>query len=393
MQGMGSLVSWNAVLNGVDYFMIKFPQFDVYYIFPIAVTTAQLLTCFVILKVSQNFSLNFRIVVSLIALMFILLFLPIQATIFAGSSFGFWTILGLLFLMGFFNTILTASLSGIVSLFPGTYASYNMIGTSLAGLSMNALRAVFIFSLKSKPHGDVIGILLYFGISALLVTVCLILHPIFVRSDFYRAHLVRSEEVIPSLAGDREIELIKRVSDSGASRKDARALFRAFKESHVYLLLMLFTQIQTFTTFPAMMLKKHIDGLSLDWKLVTMVATFQASCIVGQKLAQFREYYNKWVVIICIIVRTAFAAMFIVQAVVDDNEIISSVWFGYVNIILFSVTFGFIQTALFILATQSVTPEKKEVVGYMTVFAGVLGVALGAILSLPLKNVGTVELY
>ena len=393
MQGIGSLVSWNAVLNGVDYFMIKYPRFDVYYIFPIAVTLAQLMCCFFILKISQTFSLNFRIMVSLLALMCILLFLPIQATLFAGSSFGFWTIIGLLFLMGWFNTILTASLSGIVSLFPGKYASYNMIGTSLAGLSMNALRALFIFSLKSKPNGDVIGILVYFGLSALLVTVCLVIHPIFVRSDFYRAHLVKSEEVIPSLAGEREIELIKRVSDSGASRKDVRAVLRAFKEVYIYLFLMLFTQIQTFTTFPGMMLKKHIDGLSLDWKLVTMVATFQASCIIGQKLAQFREYYNKWVVIFCIIIRTTFAVLFVVQAVSTDSGIISTAWFGYVNIVLFSVTFGFIQTSLFILAIESVQPDKKEVVGYMTVFGGVVGVALGAILSLPFRNVGTVELY
>jgi len=392
MQGIGSMISWNAVLNGIDYFMIKYSSYQVYIIFPIAITLAQLFCCSLILKISQTFSLNLRIIFSYIILSIILVCLPLEAALFEGTTFGFVLILAILFLMGFFNTVVAASMSGIVSLFPAKYASYNMIGTSVAGLAMNALRAFFLVSIRHRPSGDILGILLYFGVAGLFALGCILIHPMFVRSEHYRAYMVKPEEVIPSLAGDKELQLIKRESSSGASRKDIRALLGALKEVYVPLLLMLLTQIQTFTTFPAMMLKKPIEGMPLEWKLVTMIATFQGAAAVGQQLAQYRKYYNRWVVILTIIVRTVFAALFIVQAVETDLEIISTVWFCYLNIILFSATFGFIQTALFILATESVQVDKKEVIGYSTVFIMIFGVCLGAILSLPLRNVGTVDL-
>jgi len=392
MQGIASQISWNAVLNGIDYFMIKYSKYDVYIIVPIVITLAQLTCCSLILKISQKFSLNLRIFFSLIILSLILIFLPLEASFFAGTAFGFYLLLGILFFMGFFNTVLAASLSGIVSLFPAKYASYNMIGTSCAGLLMNALRAFFLVSIRHRPYGDMLGITLYFGVSGLFVIGCMLIHPMFVRSDHYREHLVKPEEVLPSLAGDHEVELIKRHSSSGASRKDFRALLGALKEVYGLLLLMLLTQVQTFITFPQMMLKNPMEGMPLEWKLVTMVAAFQGSCAVGQQLAQYKKHYNQGIVVFTIIFRTIFAALFIVQAVKTDLGVINTVWFAYLNIFFFAATFGFVQTALFILATSTVQVDKKEVVGYTTVFIMILGVCLGAIFSLPLKNVGSVDL-
>lgn len=65
IQGMGTLIGWNAVVNGLDYFAEKYPQYDTDFLLPIAVNVAQVLANFFIPLIGSLFALKYRVIVPL----------------------------------------------------------------------------------------------------------------------------------------------------------------------------------------------------------------------------------------------------------------------------------------------------------------------------------------
>ena len=177
VQGAGTLISWNAVLNGLDYFSDRYPNQNVDFLLPLAFNLAQVIANFFMPALSTTFSLKYRIVAPLIVTSCVLVFLPFEANVFNGEVFGFWLVMGMLFIMGFCNCVYQGSVSGFASMFPFKYTSYFLMGTGLAGLVMNALRALAIVGFSNVTGGALIEIVVYFGMAGLILIACLLLHP------------------------------------------------------------------------------------------------------------------------------------------------------------------------------------------------------------------------
>jgi equilibrative nucleoside transporter 1/2/3 len=391
LQGIGTLISWNGVLNGLDYFNEKFPDGDVFTLLPIAFNSAQVFANFFLPKLLTKLSLENRIIIPLIVSACILIGLPIEANVLQGTSVGFWLMMFLLFIMGNLNCIYQGSVSGFASSFPFKYTSYFLMGTGIAGVVMNVLRALAIVSFSNMRGGPLIEIIVYFGAAGLILIGCVLIHPMFIKSAFCKAYTGRNanvEPLMPNSAGsqDQTVELIIRQGEPEKLAINFATIMKVFGETKFYVLLLFLNYAISFTTFPGIMQEKPVPSLSSNWKLVSMLTTFNVFDVVGKNLAQHRKMYTKWIILGIVFSRFIYDALFILQAIPTSVAVFNTAWFGFLNIALFGLTNGFATTALFIMGPEAVDGPKKEIAGFLSVFGLVTGLTAGGLCALPINK-------
>jgi len=393
LQGIGTLISWNAVLNGLDYFNEKFPDGDVFTLLPIAFNSAQVFANFFLPKLITKLSLENRIIIPLIVSACILVGLPIEANLLQNTKVGFWLMMFLLFVMGKLNCIYQGSVSGFASSFPFKYTSYFLMGTGLAGVVMNILRALAIVSFSNMKGGPLIEIIVYFGAAGLILIGCVLIHPVFIKSAFCKAHILRSTQVEPFLSSSRTgsqdqiIDIVVReIQEPEKLETNFKTILKVFGEVKFYVLLLFLNYAISFTVFPGIMQQKPIAFLSSDWKLVSMLATFNFFDVVGKNLAQHRSKYTKWIIFAVVFSRFIYDVLFVLQALPLSVAVLNTAWFGYLNIALFGLTNGFATTALFIMGPEVVDGPKKEIAGFLSVFGLVTGLTVGGLCALPINK-------
>jgi len=387
MQGTGTLISWNAVLNGLDYYNAQFAAlgFDSFTLLPIAVFVAQGAANFLITKITKAFTFNQRILGPLIILSIILFTLPIVTHFVTGTVGGFWVIMGLLFVLGFFGTIYQSSVSGLMSFFPGKYASIFLSGTGAAGLVMNALRSIAIL-LFSTGDGNTTSngqIVFYFGFASLIMIGCMIIHLIFIKTEFYtsKAGLTEGEK------DDQEASIT--VSEGlleSEGPSETQLMIQVFKAATLPILCLLTNYIQTFTFFPGVMHAKPTGSFIDPWKMVSMLTVFNIFDILGKAVAEKRDKYNERVLMIVTAARFVFFFTFVIQVIAPNMFIFNTLGFCYINIAVFGFSNGFVTTASFIMAPEKVEGKKKQLAGFLSVIALTTGIMLGTFVGYPFSK-------
>jgi len=396
MQGAGTLISWNAILNGLDYYNQQFAALGLsaFTLFPIAVFVAQGLANLAMTNISKSLSFNTRIIGPLVVLSIILFSLPIVTHFVTGTLFGFWVIMAMLFVLGFCGTVYQSSVSGMMSFFPGKYSSIFLSGTGAAGLVMNALRAIAILIFVS-PDGSTSNsqIIFYFGFASLIMVSCMIVHMVFVKTEYYTSRAESQNDGGDDQEASLTFENQAGVSEGRLSLLEAEnnnsgfnGMMIVFRAAMIPILCLLTNYIQTFTFFPGVMHARNTPGLDDPWKMVSMLTVFNIFDIVGKAAAEKREKYNDQILMLVTAFRFVFLFTFVVQVVLPNWMITSSLAFCYVNIAVFGLTNGFVTTASFILAPEKVEGKKKQLAGFLSVTALTTGIMLGTIVAYPFGN-------
>ncbi len=381
--GGGSLVSWNAILNSLDYFDHKFPTHSVTFNFPVAVYLAQFLSSLVVTKLSDRLPLNMRIIGTFAVISVVLAILPVEAALLERTELGFLIIMGLLFILGTCNNICMSSLTGLSSQLPGQYSAYIFLGTSLLGLSLSILREI-----SSHLFTGSQGVLFFFGVAAVYIIGCIILQTVFVRSEFYRHYLL--SEKMEMIDSDHEASLLSE-TDGGYMEeelpKNFDTFFKVFGEVKFTTSLLIISCIQLFLVFPGVILKKPMPGIEYDRKVVYVNLVFNIAQTVGKVIGKYRKYYTAGSVFAVVMLRFAVIAVILLQAITTKIPIVNTIWFGFATTALYGLIHGFVIVALNILGPENVSSEKKEVVGHVAVFGINVGVLIGTFTALPFKNI------
>jgi len=383
---------WNAVMNSFDYFKLKFTNSDeIEFIFPLPQHVASLLVTFIITQLSNVLSYSTRIVSSIIIITVITVILPIQADVFQNSDFGLTLIMITLFFLGFFNNMAYASIAGFTSQIDGKYTAYFLIGVAIAGLVVNGLRWVIIkifdYTVGGISDDNLFGVQIYFMTVVALLVTGLVLHFMFMRSDFYHCKIKKRIYSVLEEDGDGGLALLSPSHNTSNPKRNFGTLMVVAKETWFYLLLILVSCVQQHFSYPGLALAKPIPGMENHTKTVSMIAVFSAFYIIGKKMGQYREYYNRNTMTVLTLFRFVIIAFFILQVVAPEIPILNTAAFGYLNVVLFALTMGVINVGLFILTPEQVTEDKKEIAGFIAVFAINLGTIIGAFSIVPLKEI------
>jgi hypothetical protein len=79
--GVSSLISWNSILTSLDYFVSKFPENDVPFLFPIPMYIATNIFGLLVIKLAKYMSLEFRIYGGIILQSLMNILMPLFANI------------------------------------------------------------------------------------------------------------------------------------------------------------------------------------------------------------------------------------------------------------------------------------------------------------------------
>jgi len=270
-----------------------------------------------------------------------------------------------------------------MSFFPGKYASIFLSGTGAAGLVMNALRSIAILLFSNGDGNTTNGqIVFYFGFASLIMIGCMIIHMIFIKTEFYtsKAGLEdQKEDQEGSLVSDGLLE-----NDNNAS--ELQLMIQVFKSAILPILCLLTNYIQTFTFFPGVMHSKPTGNFIDPWKMVSMLTVFNIFDILGKAVAEKRDKYNEQVLMIVTASRFVFFFTFVIQVIAPNMIVFSTLGFCYINIAIFGFSNGFVTTASFIMAPEKVEGKKKQLAGFLSVIALTTGIMLGTFVGYPFSK-------
>ena len=366
--GAGTTVGWNALLNSLDYFTEKYPTSHIDFLVPIAIYLGQSTACLSVTRLSSIFSFNLRIIGSLSLTAPILILLPVEASIYEGTTLGLALFLLLLLIIGFCSAMCSASLVGIASQLSSKYMSCFFIGTTMVALVMSFFREISTYLFQSSKYGKDTSVIIYFALAMSLILTCIAVQPKFSRSDIYHQHCLTAAKVRVG-EPDNKQALKEDASGQGQLKRNFRTLIAIFQEIKFYAVLLIIVCVQFHTVYPGVMLAKPIENLSSEAKVVSMVLTFSLMQAVGKVLGQFKKYYSGRLVLFITILRFGLIGVFIAQTKVTDDSVLASTWFAYVNIALFGLTTGFGVVALCVLGPEKVQPKKREIAGYVSVLS------------------------
>jgi equilibrative nucleoside transporter 1/2/3 len=145
INGISSLLAWNAVLSSLDYFAYVYADYSVYTLFTPPLFVGYFIICLLYQKLSLKFSYRvliiFGITVANVALVLLLL---LALTCKESQAFGFYMSLICNFTLGVGANCSQLSFFSMINYLSQSVVSRFTIGTALSGLSLNILRLIIV---------------------------------------------------------------------------------------------------------------------------------------------------------------------------------------------------------------------------------------------------------
>ena len=406
--GISSLVGWNAILIGLDYFTKKFPDFNYSFYVSIPMFVATNLINLVIHYLSRFMSLKARIMVGLIGQIILLIILPIQAQ-FQKNDSGFYVSLMLIFLEGCNISIMQCSSTAFASLCPAECMSIFFTGTGIGGVLIALFRAIMLGTIGADTDNAIfLGTLIYFIVAAILILSTIFMFLIFYKTEFCEYYLNKSNnnrvnDINQPLNNNNEDFVIvnshektdasndesskKSLEKSENSKKNFKFIFNVFKKIQPLPILVILIYVQTFMLFPGVALTK-MAMTDPAWNADLLVLVYNIGDSVGKYLAGFRNGYNIVSTTVLVLGRFLFYLSFLVMASTNNATIISADWFAFVNMFVFAASNGYGTCAVMVLAPEIADKDEKETAGFIMANGLYFGMMAGSFLALVFQNIG-----
>lgn len=171
LQGIGALISWNAILSSLDWYNNQFFDYEPAFWLPLLNFLPGIIFQPLTIAYGHKFTFNMRIVTSYVIIACILIMTPIIVELAPGLS-GFLIICLLTILMGSANAVGQTSIFGLAGTMPDKYTGAVMLGNGLSGLSIALIRLICLFTFPQNSTGYLLSTTVYFIISGATLLVC-----------------------------------------------------------------------------------------------------------------------------------------------------------------------------------------------------------------------------
>lgn len=214
LQGIGSLISWNAILTALDWYNNRFPDENPGFWFPLLNFIPSAIFQPLSIIYGHYFTFNIRIVTSYIVIATSLVMTPIIVEL-TSQTAGFIIICALIFVGGAVNSIGQTAVFGLSSTISEKYTNAVMFGNGLSGLSITILRLICLGIFKQNSSGYLKSTTVYFAISGGILVLCI----------FVQMHLMKNPLVKESVAKTHS----KETNFTGESSENELKSFRSSK--------------------------------------------------------------------------------------------------------------------------------------------------------------------
>ncbi|KAL4474440.1 hypothetical protein ABPG72_007839 [Tetrahymena utriculariae] len=441
LQGIISLLGYNAILGSLDYFAQNFSDYNIYFYLPLPPMITFNLVSLAMPFIAQKILFPLRISICIFGMVVILVMLPIATNYLSQTAGGFAVIMILSLIWGVFGQIFNSSLLGLSCMMDQSkIVAYN-IGSSASGIIVILIRIIVVCFLGDDVN---FSTLIYFLSAGFLNVVGFILHQFYVKTVSYKGvqekhkqSLIyyQEEQIIQdqNYLEENSVEQIQTVSTAtncktfDNQKKNQKLLIENnennkkvvshyclnenkeednkksfhklnFKQQFLqYLLLakdlmplpffMLLSNLCANMMYPAVSLKSQLSGISYTWSCIWIIFMHNISNVVGKHFVAIRSLYNNNMIYSLIILRFFHFIIFIMNAINSDS-IFSADWIICLNIIVFSFSAGYTDSALFILSTEKmISNYHREQAGFVMAFSLTFGIMLGIFLAIPFQDI------
>lgn len=388
--GASNLIGWNVVLTSLDYFSTKFSHYNCDFLMIIPCDIGSLLANIIIGYFIVWFSMNRRIVISLILLCLCILALPIEAFLFP-NSLGFWIFMVLNFFISIFMVFLQGSIIGLAGNQPEYCMAAINFGFSVSGILVCLLRIICLWTLKNDGETGFESIFMYYSFSIFMVLLSVVIFARFIKKENEQKKDKNENEkgLLNQMANEEAITNEELPVNSYLEGREGtyKFLIKSMKTTMPYSFLMFFINLEFFFLFPGVALGYRTFPTTQAWNEVLVLLIFNSFDALGRYLSLIKVFYSKKSLLIVTLLRTVFIFTFLALFENWNIDFMQNTTFSTINHIVFALSNGYFITALFILASEVYeNPKEKELVGFMMSFMMNSGGIVGSLLALPLAT-------
>ncbi len=170
--GIGTLVPWNAIISNLDFLIYYQKDYHPEITFPNMNFILNLMIQFLLLTTKKILKYKTQIYISLLIFLINIILLPI-VTIYIKGNLGFKINCIIMLFNGIGNALISFSSFGLVSFFPIKCLISLSLGQGIAGILMNILRYIILFTLGDNEKNINLSSYIFFSVSAfiLLITI------------------------------------------------------------------------------------------------------------------------------------------------------------------------------------------------------------------------------
>lgn len=185
LNGINSLLGWNAVLAALDYFAYKFEGYNIYSFLPIPLFMGYIIIGLTFHELSNKFKYVNLIIVGNMLVNLALTGMLVISIGLDQTEVGFMLLLACSFIIGIGSNINEVVMYAMINYLSADVVSKYTVGTAVSGLFITAIRAI-VLAVGGDDKSAMIPTIIYFCI-AIGVNMCVtIMNVFFCRSEVYR---------------------------------------------------------------------------------------------------------------------------------------------------------------------------------------------------------------
>ena len=416
--GIASLLGWNALLTKLDFFIFFLEGMKPSMSFSFLNFVLNIFFQFLLIIKKDLFPLKLQLIGGIVGSIFFLISIPVSTMLLPKDSVINYIITGgLVVLMGFINALASGGFFNFVSHFPGELIVAFSAGQGFSGIAMNVLEYLcLIFIGGQEENLIVLRAWIFFGISSLILIICLTLVLINYNSEFtkfYLAKITNSDIPEGSLVRDSLIneedqgivsdqennkennnkEINKEKEEKGENNEENNnnsnntnnkvnvfsSFLTIFKKIWDLNIIMIYIYIVTFALFPNASISQNLFNLQ-EYNSNTIIIIYNTFDTVGRYLVRVLPKTKLFNNIIClgrsILLFTLLFNFYMQQLLKIELTITSSLLI--LNVALLSLTNGIGTTLCFSIAPNVVEDEWKGLAGTSLSFFLIVGIFLGS---------------
>ena len=395
LYGVASLLGWNALLTKLDFFIYYLEGMNPSTSFSFLNFFLNIFFQFLLIIKKDLFPLKFQLIAGIIGSIIFLLAIPATTMLLPKDSLLNYLVTGgLVLLMGFINALASGGFFNFVSYFPLEYIVAFSTGQGFSGIAMNVLEyLVLIFAGGQEENLIILRAWIFFGVSSLILLICLILLFINFNSEFTRYYLSKSSDIPQGSLVERDTQMNeeeqgiisepdndKKGNDSNTDSKGSWSIFiTIYKKIWDLDLLMVWIYVVTFALFPNASIGQKLFDLG-QYNSNTIIIIYNIGDTLGRylvKLLPQTKTFNSIIIINRSFLLFTLVFNWYCQDGLELDLTLTSVLL-ILNVAILAITNGIGTTLCFGIAPNVVEDEYKGLAGTSLSFFLIVGIFLGS---------------
>ena len=386
--GIGGLLSWNAILSDINFFINFLPRMDPPVYFPFLNFFLNIIFQFILLFQPKFMTYKKQLLISVMGSAISLIFLPLFVILLPRDSDINVIITGIMILLqGLLNAVCQSSFFGLVSYFPIDMIVSMSTGQGVAGILMNTIQYLVLIFIgdtnikNSQEKNDTIvkkGGIIFFSISVIIILICFLFIILVYRNNYFEKKLLLSGEYGKIKEKDAEKLILKDDEQYKYTKPRQISFLELTKLLLDVNILTSVLYLVTFALFPGVCLKFKLYSLTGGFSSNTIVSLYNIFDTFGRSIVSF---FQPTKILIYIVVLSRMILLFILPfnyyLECNNYDINLTSTILVISVILIAITNGFGSSLLFGIAPTLVPDFIKGKAGSSISFYLMIGIFLG----------------